>query len=122
MSEIDVNSKESGALSGDRGVRVFVDGVEVSSGHRRLSGRQIRELGDTNRVHGFKTEIVTGHVRVVPDHEELELHEGEHFRTVIEIYLDGELVISRSKTVTGRQNPGARFQRPCRRVRNSGDG
>ena len=84
-------------------ITLFVDGVAVTTHAHRLNGLQIRELGAKDRVRGFKTEIVTGHVRVIGDHEEVELHNEEHFRTVIEIYLDGELVISHSKTLTGRQ-------------------
>ena len=84
-------------------ITLFVDGVAVTTHAHRLNGLQIRELGAKNRVRGFKTEIVSGHVRVIGDHEEVELHNEEHFRTVIEIYLDGELVISHSKTLTGRQ-------------------
>ena len=84
-------------------IEIFVDGVTVITHRHRLSGLQIRELGAKDRVSGFKTEIVTGHVRVIPDHEELEVRNEEHFRTVKEIYLDGELVISRSKTLNGRQ-------------------
>src|SRR5713226_1688643 len=84
-------------------IELFIDGVAVTTHEHRLNGRQIRELGAKDRVRGFKTEIVTGHVGVIPDHEEVELHNEEHFRTVIEIYLDGELVISRSKTLNGRQ-------------------
>jgi len=84
-------------------VEIVLDGVPVTSPSRRRSGLQIRELGPKDRVHGFKTEIVTGHVRVIGDDEEIDLQDQEHFRTVIEIYLDGELVISRSKALTGRQ-------------------
>ena len=84
-------------------VEIVLDAVPVTSPSRRRSGLQIRELGPRDRVHGFKTEIVTGHVRVIGDSEEIELHDHEHFRTVIEIYLDDELVVSRSKTLTGRQ-------------------
>jgi hypothetical protein len=84
-------------------IELFIDGVAVITNKHRLNGREIRELGAKDRVHGYKTEIVTGHVRVIPDHQEVELHNEEHFRTVIEIYLDGELVISRSKTLNGLQ-------------------
>jgi hypothetical protein len=84
-------------------VEIIVDGVPVTSHSRRLTGRQIRELGARDRVEGFKTEIVSGHVRVVGDHEEVDIHNREHFRSVIEIYLDGELVLSKSKRLTGRE-------------------
>jgi hypothetical protein len=84
-------------------VDFILDGAQVTSPSHRLTGVQIRELGKKDRVHGFKTEIVTGHVRVIGDHDEVEVHNQEHFRTVIEIYLDGELVLSHSKTLTGRQ-------------------
>jgi hypothetical protein len=103
MAENNLNSAEASEHTVHPSVRIVIDGLEVTSTHRRRNGRQIRELGVESRVHGFKTEIVTGHVRVIPDHEEVELHEHEHFRTVIEIYLDGELVISRSNRLTGRQ-------------------
>jgi hypothetical protein len=42
------------------------------------AGPKIRELGAKDRVRGFKTEIVTGHVMVIPDHEEVDLHNEEH--------------------------------------------
>ena len=82
---------------------LFLDGSPVTTRSHRLTGLQIRELGPRDRVQGFKTEIVTGHVRVIGDGEEIEVHNQEHFRTVIEIYLDGELVISHSKILTGLQ-------------------
>jgi hypothetical protein len=102
MSEQGIDVSEA-QLHGHHTVNLFVDGVAVTTHAHRLNGLQIRELGARDRVHGFKTEIVSGHVRVIGDHEEVELHNEEHFRTVIEIYLDGELVISRLKTLTGRQ-------------------
>jgi hypothetical protein len=54
-------------------VEIVLDSVPVTSPSRRRSGMQIRELGPKDRVHGFKTEIVTGHVRVVGDDEEIDL-------------------------------------------------
>ena len=82
---------------------LFLDGAPVTTTSHRLTGLQIRELGPKDRVEGFRTEIVSGHVRVIGDEEEVEVHSQEHFRTVIEIYLDGELVISHSKVLTGLQ-------------------
>lgn len=82
---------------------LFLDGAKVTTRAHRLNGLQIRELGPRDRVQGFKTEIVSGQVRVIGDGEEVEVHNEEHFRTVIEIYLDGEPVISHSKVLTGRQ-------------------
>lgn len=102
MSEQGVDTAEV-QHHGHHTIKVFVDGVAVTTHAHRLNGLQIRELGAKDRVRGFKTEIVSEHIRVIGDHEEVELHNEEHFRTVIEIYLDGELVISRSKTLTGRQ-------------------
>jgi len=100
MSEQGIDVSEA-QHHGHHTINLFVDGVGVTTHAHRLNGLQIRELGARDRVHGFKTEIVSGHVRVIADHEEVELHNEEHFRTVIEIYLDGELVISRLKTLTG---------------------
>lgn len=82
---------------------LFLDGAPVTTRSHRLTGLQIRELGAKDRVHGFRTEIVSGHVHVIGDEEEVEVHNQEHFRTVIEIYLDSELVISHSKVLTGLQ-------------------
>jgi hypothetical protein len=87
----------------DHAVEIVVDGVTVTSPSHHLTGLQIRELGAPERIHGFRTEIASGHVRVIGDNEEIDLHEHEHFRTVIEIYLDGDLVLTRSKILTGRQ-------------------
>ena len=86
-----------------RKVEIVLDGATVTAPSPRLTGRQIRELGGKHRVDGFRTEVATGHVRVIGDDEEVEVHEREHFRTVVEIYLDGDLVISRSRSLTGRQ-------------------
>ena len=102
MSEQSIDTSEV-QHHGHHTINLFVDGAAVTTHAHRLNGLQIRELGAKDRVHGFKTEIVTGHVRVIGDREEIDLHNEEHFRTVIEIYLDGELVVSRSKTLTGRQ-------------------
>ena len=55
-------------------IEIILDGAQVISPRRRLNGRQIRELGNRDRVEGFKTEIVTGHVRVIADHEEIHHH------------------------------------------------
>ena len=41
--------------------------AEFSTKAHRLTGLQIRELGPGDRVRGFKTEIVSGHVRVIGD-------------------------------------------------------
>jgi hypothetical protein len=102
MSEQSIDAAEVHHHGHDT-IELFVDGVAVTTYAHRLNGVQIRELGAKDRVHGFKTEIVSDHVRVIGDHEEVELHKEEHFRTVVEIYLDGELVISRSNTLTGLQ-------------------
>src|SRR5580704_2244191 len=102
MSEQGIDVSEA-QLHGHHTVNLFVDGVAVTTHAHRRNGLQIRELGSRDRVLGFKTEIVSGHVRVIGDEEEVEVHNEEHFRTVIEIYLDGELVVSHSKVLTGLQ-------------------
>ena len=103
MSEHHLESIDDSRHDHHHPLILFVDGIEATTQKRLLSGIQIRELGDRDRVHGYKTEIVTGHVRVLSDHEEVEVRDREHFRTVIEIYLDGEIVLCHSKTLTGRQ-------------------
>jgi len=66
-------------------VQIYLDGVLLTTSSRRLTGRQIRELGPTDRVDGFETQKVDTHgkkERTIGDNEEVELHEHERFRTV----------------------------------------
>ncbi len=66
-------------------VEIYLDGVLVTSPSRRLTGRQIRELGPKDRVDGFETQEVNAQgkkIRTIGDSEETELHKHEHFRTV----------------------------------------
>jgi hypothetical protein len=66
-------------------VRIWLDGAPVCSYHHVLTGRQIRELGPADRVDGFETQKLDAHKkkdRTIGDDEEVELHRGEHFRTV----------------------------------------
>lgn len=66
-------------------VRIYLDGVLVTSPSRRLTGRQIRELGPADRVDDFETQKVNAQgkkERTIGDNEEVELHEHERFRTV----------------------------------------
>jgi len=103
MSENSAETSNSGHHHEHQARELFLDGAPVTTRSHRLTGLRIRELGPRDRVLGFKTEIVSGHVRVIGDEEEVEVHDQEHFRTVIEIYLDSELVISHSKVLTGLQ-------------------
>jgi len=103
MSENSAETSNSGHQHEHQAWELFLDGAPVTTRAHRLTGLQIRELGSGDRVQGFKTEIVSGHVRLIGDEEEVEVRNQEHFRTVIEIYLDGELVISHSKVLTGLQ-------------------
>ena len=66
-------------------VEIILDGVEVVSPAKRLTGRQIRELGPKDRVDGFETQEVNEQgkkIRTIGDNEEVELHKHERFRTV----------------------------------------
>jgi len=66
-------------------VQIYLDGVLVTSPSRRLTGRQIRQLGPQDRVDGFETQEVNAHgkkIRTIGDSEETELHKDERFRTV----------------------------------------
>lgn len=66
-------------------IEIILDGVVRRSSHRRLTGRQIRELGPADRVDGFETQEINDKgkkIRTIPDNEEVELHEEERFRTV----------------------------------------
>jgi hypothetical protein len=66
-------------------VEIYLDGVLVTSPKRRLTGRQIRELGAADRVDGFETQEISEHgkkIRTIGDNEEIEIHEHERFRTV----------------------------------------
>lgn len=66
-------------------VKIILDGAEVTSPSRRLTGLQIRELGPTDRVDGFETQKLTHNgkkERTIGDNDEVELHNGDRFRTV----------------------------------------
>lgn len=77
---------DSGPAPGqDRPVAIQLDGVDVTSPSRRRTGRQIRELGNPDRIDGFETQEINAQgkkTRTIPDDVEVELHEGELFRTV----------------------------------------
>jgi hypothetical protein len=69
----------------DRSVVIELDGVDVTSPSRRLTGRQIRELGSKERVEGFETQEINAQgkkIRTIRDDEEIELHPKQRFRTV----------------------------------------
>jgi len=102
MSEQGIDVSEA-QHHGHHTINLFVDGVGVTTHAHRLNrpaNPRAWSQGPRPRV---QDRDCFRHVRVIADHEEVELHNEEHFRTVIEIYLDGELVISRLKTLTGRQ-------------------
>lgn len=64
---------------------ICLDEVERKSYHHVLNGKQIRELGPSDRVDGFETQKVSEHgkkERTIGDQEEVELHCHERFRTV----------------------------------------
>jgi hypothetical protein len=66
-------------------VQINLDGVDVTSPSRRLTGRQVRQLGPQDRVDGFETQEVNVQgkkIRSIGDSEETELHKDERFRTV----------------------------------------
>ncbi len=66
-------------------VQICLDGVLVTSPSRRLTGRQIRQLGPQDRVDGFETQEVNAQgkkIRTIGDSEETELHKDERFRIV----------------------------------------
>jgi hypothetical protein len=69
----------------DRPVTIELDGVAVTSPSRRRTGRQIRELGNPDRVDGFETQEINADgkkIRTIRDDQEVELHPDERFRTV----------------------------------------
>lgn len=66
-------------------IEIILDGVPRISHHRRRDGLQIRELGPKDRVEGFETQEIDKKgkkIRTIGDHEEIELHHDERFRTV----------------------------------------
>lgn len=66
-------------------VEIILDGVEVTSPSKELTGLQIRELGNPDRVQGFETQEINKHgkkIRTIRDDQEVELHKDERFRTV----------------------------------------
>src|SRR5437016_3364441 len=74
-----------GSPGQDRPVSIILDTVSVTSPSRRRNGKQIRELGNPDRVEGFETQRLNPQgkkEKTIPDTEEVELHEGEKFRTV----------------------------------------
>jgi hypothetical protein len=80
-----LHGSSTAATGEDRPVTIQLDGVEVTSPTRRLTGRQIRELGNPDRVDGFETQEIDAQgkkIRTIPDDKEVELHDGERFRTV----------------------------------------
>lgn len=80
-----VDSSTNVAPGQDRSVEIILDGVAVTSPQRRLTGRQIRELGPADRVDGFETQEINPQgkkIRTIGDNEQVELHKDERFRTV----------------------------------------
>ncbi len=66
-------------------IEIILDDKEVIAPQRRLTGKQIRELGPKERVDGFETQEVNHQgkkIRTIPDEGETELHKDERFRTV----------------------------------------
>jgi hypothetical protein len=84
MAEVEERSQQE-AEHQHESVQIYLDGVVVTSPKRRLTGREIRELGPADRVDGFETQEINAHgkkIRTIGDNEEIELHEDERFRTV----------------------------------------
>jgi hypothetical protein len=84
MAEVTEKSVQD-APGQQKSVEIYLDGVLVTSPSRRLTGRQIRELGPSDRVDGFETQEVNPQgkkIRTIGDAEETELHKEERFRTV----------------------------------------
>lgn len=84
ITDTNANSAQD-APGQDQLVQIYLDGVLVPSPSRRLTGRQIRELGPADRVDGFETQQVNAQgkkIRTIGDSEETELHKDERFRTV----------------------------------------
>jgi hypothetical protein len=70
----------------ERPVEITLDGNAATSPWRRRNGKEIRELGDPNRVNGFETQRINcksgKKEATIPDGETVELHPHECFRTV----------------------------------------
>jgi hypothetical protein len=69
----------------DAPITITLDGVDVTSPSRRRNGRQIRELGPSDRVDGFETQEINPQgkkIRTIRDDETIELHKDQRFRTV----------------------------------------
>lgn len=84
MAELSKNI-EKDARGQEMSVEIILDGNKVTSPARRLTGRQIRELGPRDRVDGFETQEVNDQgkkIKTIPDNQEEELHKDERFRTV----------------------------------------
>lgn len=84
MAEVSETSVQD-APGQQKSVEIYLDGVLVMSPSRRLTGREIRELGPRDRVDGFETQEVNAQgkkIRTIGDAEETELHKDERFRTV----------------------------------------
>ncbi|HWY70330.1 MAG TPA: hypothetical protein VNX88_16800 [Terriglobales bacterium] len=84
MAEVTEQSVQD-APGQQKSVEIYLDGLLVMSPSRRLTGRQIRELGAQDRVDGFETQEVNAQgkkIRTIGDSEETELHKDERFRTV----------------------------------------
>ena len=66
-------------------IEIILDGHKRISHHKRRDGLQIRELGPADRVEGFETQEIDKKgkkIKTIADHEEVELHHDERFRTV----------------------------------------
>jgi hypothetical protein len=78
-------SGDEGATGLDQPVEIELDGATVTSPSRRRTGRQIRELGPASRVDGFETQEIDKKgkkIRTIRDDKEIQLHEGDRFKTV----------------------------------------
>jgi len=79
------NEQKNQGNGNDESVEIFLDGHPVTSPSKTLNGRQTRELGPGDRVEGFETQEENENgkkKRTIRDDETIELHKGEHFRTV----------------------------------------
>ena len=69
----------------EKEIQIILDGHEVTAPEKRLNGLQIRQLGPVERVAGFETQEIDKKgkkIKTIPDDQDVELHNGERFRTV----------------------------------------
>ncbi len=101
-------------------ITIEINGHRHEVHHHKLTGEQIRKVGhhEDGDLYLLKHD---GERKFIPDDEEVELHDGEHFEIVVEhetitIIIEGTPYETRKRVMTGAEIKQLGHQPPANRL------